>query len=130
MARFTLLLRGDPADWASLSPDDMQRIMGRYMAWGDELRAQGAEVLGGEQLDERSSVKLTSSDAASPVVDGPYIETKESIGGYYLISAADRDEAVRLARGCPVFLHGGTVEVVQVVDDEPTAEAGDAAPGA
>lgn len=41
MPRFMLILRGDPRDWTDLSPSDMQRIMGRYLAWGDELRAQG-----------------------------------------------------------------------------------------
>ena len=42
MARFTLLLRGNPEDWTSLAPDDMQRIMERYMTWDDELRARGS----------------------------------------------------------------------------------------
>ncbi len=116
MARFALWLRGNPADWNGLSPDDMQRIMERYMAWGDELRARDIEV-DGEQLDETTSVQLTSSDPDSPVIDGPYIETKESIGGFYIITAADRHDAVRIARECPVFLHGGTVEVVRVVED-------------
>ncbi|HEV2528023.1 MAG TPA: YciI family protein [Thermomicrobiales bacterium] len=121
MARFTLLLRGNPADWTSLSPDDMQRIMERYMTWDNELRSHGIEV-SSEQLDETSSVQLTSADHDSPVIDGPYTETRESIGGLYIISAADRDEAIQIARDCPVFLHGGTVEIVRVVEDSEYGE--------
>jgi hypothetical protein len=115
MAKYVLLLRGDPAEWSALAPEDMQRIMGRYMTWGDELRAQGREV-SGEQLIEPTSALVSRDGDDFTVVDGPYIETKECIGGFYVITAADRDDAIAVARDCPVHLHGGTVEVVQVVE--------------
>ena len=63
-------------------------------------------------------MQLTGAAPDSPVIDGPYSETKESIGGLYIISAADRDDAIRIARECPVFLHGGTVEIVRIVEGQ------------
>ena len=112
--QFMLLLRNTDAAWTSLSPDEMQHVMERYMAWSGELRAAGHEVLSAESLDQRTSVTLTRSGADFTVEDGPYAETKEGIGGYYLITARDRAEAVAAARGCPVFLHGGRVDIVRV----------------
>ena len=115
MAKFILLLRGDPRNWTDLAPHDRERIMGRYMSWSDELRAEGRTVTA-EELAEQTSVLLTSADPKGLVIDGPYVETKECVGGFWMITAEDRDDAIRTARGCPGFLHGGTIEVVEVVD--------------
>ena len=58
--------------------------------------------------------RIMSGDGGSIVVDGPFTETKEAIGGYFVIEAADYAEATELAKGCPVFANGGVLEVRQI----------------
>ena len=71
---------------------------GRYHG-GDELKPGGATV---------------RSRGGQPVIDGPYPEAKEAIGGYFLVEAADLAEAGRIATECPVLDHGGCVEVREI----------------
>ena len=109
-----LLLRSDPHEWDALAPEDIQRIMARSMAWGDDLRAQGREV-SGEELEPKTS-RMPRRDGAVQVLDGPCIETREAIGGYSLYTATDMDDAIAAARDCPALLHDATVEIVRVAD--------------
>jgi hypothetical protein len=115
MPKYMLLLRHHPSAWSDLPPADSERIMGRYMSWGGELAAEGRSVTA-EELDQASSVLLTSSDPDSAVADSTDRGTDQSVSGFWLISAADRDDAIRAARGCPGFLHGGTIELFEVID--------------
>ena len=117
MASFMLLLRGNPSDWTTMAPEQMQHVMGRYFAWTDELRAQGREVSANQLMPLTSKVVSQTDDYH--VVDGPYIETKESVGGYYIVTAKDMDDALAVARDCPALLHGSTVEVVQIAEGAP-----------
>jgi hypothetical protein len=113
--RYLLLLRADPVGWASLTPEALEPIMARYTSWHHELRAEGRTVQV-EEVSEASSVELTSADPDSPVRERPYGDTPDSVSGFWVISAEDRDDAVRTARGCPGLLHGGRIEVVEVVE--------------
>jgi hypothetical protein len=117
MPEFMLLLHESPAESASLSPDDMQRIIERYRLWSGQLASSG-QLLGGDKLREDGGKHLRRPRGGKRAtsVDGPYAEAKEVVGGYFKISAADYDEAVRLATDCP-HMDYGWIEVREI---EPT----------
>jgi hypothetical protein len=104
---FMLLVRGGVSH-RDLSADQLQRQVERYMAWIEQLRDDG-HFVAGEPLEE--SGKVLSGKNGSTVTDGPFTESKEAVGGYFIIRARDLDEAVELSKGCPIFRNNGTVEV-------------------
>ena len=113
MPKFVLLLRENPSDSQSWSPEDMQKCIERYRAWSDGLLAQG-KMLGGKKLQEEGGRHLRRNGSGEvTVADGPYAEAKEVIGGLFEIEAADYDEAVSLAGTCP-HLEFGWIEVRQI----------------
>jgi hypothetical protein len=95
-------------------PSDRNDVMGEMMGYVTGLLADG-KLTGGSPLHPASEARTVRrrGDRAM-VTDGPYTETKEVIGGYFVIEAADLDEAVRIAEGCPAAAYGG-VEVRQVM---------------
>jgi hypothetical protein len=109
--KFLLLLRSDEQGWAQYSPEELQAAMQRYYTWSAELRGKG-QLHHADEL--KSGGKTVRAHDGQMVIDGPYTETKESVGGYYLIEASDLDEAAQIAIGCPVLLHNGFVEVREV----------------
>ena len=106
MAQFLLLLHDDPTGWEQLSPEEMQKAVEKYMAWGKKPFNRGAKRL----ADEPGKV-IRSENGKPRTTDGPYSETKEVCGGYYTIEATDYDEAVKLSLDHPHLEHGGTIEV-------------------
>ncbi len=112
MAQYMLLLYDNPAKWTSLSPEEMQKAIGKFMAWGQKLRQKGAFVASHKLADDPGKVMRGGSNPR--VTDGPYSETKEVLGGYYLIEAASYQQAVEISRDCPGLEYGGTIEVRQV----------------
>ena len=112
MTEFMLFVRG--GDGAiDLTPAEMQARLQRYIEWSAKLRAEGrnrgSNELGAEGVTLRGAPPRT-------VVDGPYTEAKESIGGYFIIEAASQAEAISIAEECPALLHGGIVELRSIVD--------------
>jgi hypothetical protein len=105
--RFMFLLRGGVSK-TDLSPDEFQRQTDRYMSWIEKLRAEG-RLEGGEPLAEIG--KVLSGKDGRLITDGPFTELKEEVGGYFIVRATDLEAAVEIAKGCPVFRYGGTVEV-------------------
>jgi hypothetical protein len=108
MAKFMLLLYNDPAVWAKLSPEEMQKSTEKYMAW-----TKMPFTVDGKRLGDDAGKVLRGAGGKARATDGPYSETKEVLGGYYTIEAANYDEAVKLALDHP-HLEFGTVEVRQV----------------
>jgi hypothetical protein len=104
---FLYLFRGG-ADPKKMSPEQMQQNMNKWFAWMGELRAKG-KLKAGEPLGDEG--KVLSGKGGSVVKDGPFVEGKEEVGGYLIVSANDLSEATTLARGCPIFENNGTVEV-------------------
>lgn len=116
MSQFMLLLYDNEANyerWMRMSPEEMQQAIEKYTAWTEQLAAAGT-LRGGEKLYDGTGRVLRGTGAAQRVTDGPFSETKEVIGGYFLIEAADYDEAVRITSSCPHLAFGGTVEVREV----------------
>jgi hypothetical protein len=118
MPSYMLLLYDNPANWQNISPEEMQKALEKYIAWGSSLRQQGV-ILASHKLADDAG-KVMRGHGQTRVTDGPYSETKEVLGGYYLIKAATYSEAVERARDCPHLEFGGTVEVRQV---DPMSEA-------
>ena len=113
MPNYALFLH-DPIDgFAAMSPEEMQHVIRKYVAWGDRLREAGL-LKGGEKLADEPGRVIRAGNGQVRVTDGPYSETKEVLGGYYIVSAATYDEAVELARDCPHLEYGGTIEVREI----------------
>jgi len=108
MPNFMLLLYDDPSGWMKLSPEEMQKALEKYMAWRTKPFTRDSN-----RLTPDPGRVMRSSGGQTRTTDGPYSETKEVLGGYYTIEAADYDEAVRLASGHP-HLEFGTIEIRQV----------------
>jgi hypothetical protein len=115
MARFMLFLRTDEATAASqtMAPEQMQDALQQYIAWSEALQRQG-RLISADEL--AGGGRIVRSRGGQPVIDGPYAETKDAIGGYYLIEAASEDEAPEIAKSCPTLKYGGFVEVRGIVD--------------
>jgi hypothetical protein len=100
MAQYLVLIWGDAQTWASASDEWQQENGDRHRAFNAE---NGSAILGGNELEpiERSVSVRPDDDGQAIATDGPFLETKEVIGGYYLLEAADADDATRLAMQIP-----------------------------
>jgi len=106
-----LLIRG--THWnSSLSPAELQRIMTDFYAWVDDLHHKGL-LLAAQPLMEEG--KLVNG-ASCLVTDGAFAESKEAIAGYFLLAVSSTDEAVGLARACPILAYGAGIEVRPIAD--------------
>lgn len=112
---YMLLFRGN--DWSrGLSPEEMQQVAGQWMAWFKGLSEQG-KVIAGSPLDDTG--KVVSGKNGRVVADGPFAESKEAIGGYFLLRVSNLDEAVAIAQKCPGLSHGVRIEVRPVLEQCP-----------
>jgi hypothetical protein len=109
--RFILLLYGDEAAELALSPAERRAIVDRHMEFSRRLGEQGV-IVGGDPLHPSSEAAVVR---AGNVSDGPFAETKEQLGGYYVIECAGRDEALEYARQVPAS-PGSAVEVRRLAD--------------
>lgn len=111
MESYLLLLHGRD-NYQRLSPEQMQTIFGRYRAWSQKLRDAG-RILGSNKLEDHSGRVLRSASGELHITDGPYAESKDVLGGYFLVSAETYEDAVELCRDCP-HLDFGAIEVRRV----------------
>ena len=112
MKKYLLLLRDDIATMEKLSPKEMEELVGDHMAWTEKLAASG-HLLSGDGLEE-SSREIRGKDCI--IKDGSYLESKEMIGGYYLIQAEDLNAATKLAQDNPCHLWGGATVIRPIMD--------------
>ena len=105
-----LLLINTPAD-APAEPD----MLDRHMAFAEAAGRRGQLVDGAELADVSTATTLRRHGAETMVTDGPHAETKEHLGGYYLVDCADLDEAISVAREVPLN-DGGSVEIRPLVE--------------
>jgi hypothetical protein len=104
MSQFLYLYRGGDRPQ---TPEQSQQMMQKWMAWMQDLGANGKLKDQGNPLE--ATGKVVKKKTA--ITDGPFAEAKDIIGGYTLVETKDIDEAVALAAGCPIFETGGFVEV-------------------
>ena len=117
MPRYTLLIHGAEDEWTGYSDDEREAIYAEYRTLSDDLAAREM-LLGGGELDlstTATSVRLAPSGGGTAVSDGPYADVKEALGGFFLITAADMDEAVGVAARIP-SARTGAIEVREVVE--------------
>jgi hypothetical protein len=114
MPDYMLLLHERPDRFANLASDEMQRVVAKYVEWRTTLATQG-KLTGGQKLRAEGGRIITSPAGGEvQVKDGPFTETKDIIGGYFIINASDYDEAVAIASSCPHLLYDGRIELREV----------------
>ena len=106
-SEYMLLFRGTHWD-KNLSPEELQKVMGQWSAWFERLLQEGKIKSAHPLMDEG---KIVTWKKGQTVADGPFAESKEAIGGYFLLEIGDLDEALRIAKECPALQYGMTVEV-------------------
>lgn len=106
---FLLVFRNTgPENHAHLSPEDRQTLLKQWNAWYDDLAGQGL-ALSGQPLDEAS--RVISGVAGQRVIDGPFPEAKEAIGGYVALLATSMEEATQWAKTHPGLAYGMKIEI-------------------
>jgi len=109
--KYVALIYADPNGWDAVPEDEQQRIMERYMALSREPAA-----VGGDQLqDSDTATTVRVRDGETLTTDGPFAETKEQLGGYYIVDCGSLDEAIEFAARIPAAQHGA-VEVRPLVE--------------
>lgn len=111
MAEYMILIFEDENAYATASPEVLQQVMEAHTRFAEQIQHKGAKMLGGNALQPTTTATTIRDDI---VTDGPFAETKEALGGYYLIEARDLDHALDIARLCPARFGG--VEVRPVMD--------------
>lgn len=115
MDQYLLLLHESPADFANVSPSEMQAMIDRYRKWSQQMAAEG-RIAGGHKLTEEGGKRIRAGrDGGAPLVtDGPYAEAKDVVGGLFIINAASYEDAVRIASSCPHVRGQNVVEVRRI----------------
>ncbi|ATP57126.1 transcription initiation protein [Pedobacter ginsengisoli] len=107
MKEFLFVFRNDYQAVPKGSPEEMQAETKKWMDWIGGIAAQNKLVDRGNRLaSEGNTLK-----PGNVITDGPFMEIKEAIGGYTLIRAESLEDATEIAKGCPIFQFGGSVEV-------------------
>lgn len=112
MSQFMYLIRSEGADFSKFSANDFQQLLEKYQAWTQKLKT-GGHYVAGEKLSNDLGKSLRGK-GEKIIVDGPYAESKEAIGGFYIIEAKDLTEAVDVGKGCPSLTYGGSLEVREI----------------
>jgi hypothetical protein len=112
MKKFLLLLHDDMDQISALSPKQMEDLIKAHMDWASKLADKG-HLISGDGLQEQS-VTISGKDCV--IKDGPFIESKEMIGGYYLLQADDLQAVIEIAKECPTHFYGGTTEIRPIMD--------------
>lgn len=118
MAKYMLLIFGDAQQWAAMTPEQAQAHDAAHEAF---RAAAGSQIAGGGALEPAPVATTLRSDGADGIIttDGPFLETKEAVGGYYLLEASDLDEVMKLASLLPeVRASHSAVEIRPAVDHE------------
>ncbi len=114
MTRYMILIYEDEASYATATGEVFGQISQEHTDFMASVEQHGAKLLGGEALQPTSTA--TSVRAGSEVTDGPFVETKEALGGYYIIDAPDLDTALAVGKRCPARFGGVEVRPVMTFD--------------
>ena len=114
MSQYMILIYEDEAGYETATPEVYGEIMQAHTDFMAQVEQRGAKLLGGEALQPTGTA--TSVRAGSEVTDGPFVETKEAFGGFYLVEAPDLDTALAVARLVPARFGGVEVRPVMTFD--------------
>lgn len=113
--KYLCLIYSAEKDWETMPKGDVEKVMGEYNAFTEDIRGSGHFVAGEalEPTTTATSVRIRNGKLST--TDGPFAETKEQLGGFYLIEASDLNDALKIAARIP-SVRMGTIEVRPVVD--------------
>jgi hypothetical protein len=113
MAKFLILIYGDEQRWAEMTAPELEKLDQGHVDLRTAARTVGATVIASHELEPKTAVTLRGEpDRRLSPIDGPFAETKEQVGGFYLIEAADLDEVIALAgRLYEVYAGHSAVEI-------------------
>ena len=105
MAQYLILIYAEESAWSGLSPEESAAVRAEYEAFGTR---NAAAITGGSELSPTTTATSIRSDGDGDflVTDGPFVETKEALGGYYLIEVESLDEAIAIAKQSPLAIGG------------------------
>lgn len=109
--QYMLLIYGDEAAWESATAEEKATEYERHRMFAQAVTDLGGKIVGGEELDSTSTATTLRGDL---VTDGPFIDTKEVLGGFYIIEVDDLDQMIAIARHCPSTTGG--IEIRPIVD--------------
>jgi hypothetical protein len=112
--QFMILIYANEAGFAKMTPDDGRKAMAAYAQFNKVLIEAGVLKHGEPLKPTHTARSLRMKDGKAVTTDGPFAETKEQLGGYYVLQVKDEAEALAWAAKCP-GLHGGTVEVRELM---------------
>ena len=113
--KYLCLIYSDETQWPKLAQSETEKIMAEYRAFTESVQKSG-QLLGSNRLQPtQAATSLRSRNGQLSTTDGPFAETKEQLGGYYLIEARDLNEAIQVASRIPAVKHG-TVEVRPIME--------------
>ena len=115
--RYMLLIYSDENYEATMTPQEQEAYMGRYFEFTKEVRARGLFDSGEPLHPTNMATSVRIRDGQTLATDGPFAETKEQLGGFYILNCKDLDEAIALAAKIPAAEHG-TIEIRPVVEFE------------
>jgi hypothetical protein len=115
--RYLLLIYGDESTYGSMSEADLQADMQKWGEYTEAIMAAGASS-GGDALQPTATATSVREENGTPLVtDGPFAETREQLGGYYLLDVENLDEAIKWAQRCPGVRYG-TIELRPIQEYE------------
>ena len=121
--KYMLLIHDDEQGWAKLSEDERKKIYADYGQFGQSVKASGNYLAGAQLQPTTMATSVRVRHGKRLVTDGPFAETREQLGGYYLVEAKNLDEAIGIAARIPSSQFG-TIEVRPVVEmGQPAATA-------
>jgi hypothetical protein len=113
--KYLCLIYDDEQQWAEMPKEVQDKYMGEYSAFGESIRKSGKYV-GANQLQPSTTATIVRSrNGKVSTTDGPFVETKEQLGGYYLIEAKDLNDAIQVASHIP-SARSGSIEVRPIVE--------------
>jgi hypothetical protein len=113
--KYLCLIYDNEKEWQKFPKDVQDKYMGEYMAFGDSIKKSG-QYIGANQLHPTSTATtVRARNGKVSTTDGPYAETKEQLGGYYLIEAKDLNDAIQVASRIP-SARFGSIEVRPIVE--------------
>jgi hypothetical protein len=113
MGQYLILIYEDEAGYASATPEQLNEVMAAHNRFAAQVGTLGGKIVGGEALQPTTTATTIRGDV---VTDGPFVETKEALGGYYLIEAKDLDQALEIAKLCPAGLGGVEVRPIMTFE--------------
>jgi hypothetical protein len=111
MAQYVVLIYENESDYANAAPEVYGEVMDAHNRFAEQITERGGKLAGGNALQGTDTATTIRGDV---VTDGPFVETKEALGGFYLIEADDLDQAIKIAKMVPARFGGVEVRPVMV----------------